>query len=45
MHSGVLGERLRKVVRMGMKHVKQCMVSGRVLLLLQRPDCTVHVRL
>ncbi|XP_064385361.1 pleckstrin homology domain-containing family M member 1-like isoform X2 [Halichondria panicea] len=28
VHSGVLGERLRKVVRMGMKHVKQCMLCS-----------------
>ncbi len=27
VHTGVMGERLRKVVRMGMKHVKQCVVS------------------
>ncbi len=54
VHTGVMGERLRKVVRMGMKHVKQCLVSEGgtdwvhiyvVMLSYPYSTCTVHVRL
>ncbi len=34
VHTGVMGERLRKIVRMGMKHVKQCLVSEGIIMLL-----------